>query len=595
MKNLEGIVKKGVEAIALTGLLAACSGGGSGGNAKPVPTPVNNAPSIVSTPVTQVLEGSDYSYDVNANDDGLPSGNSITYSLSQAPNWLSINSGNGLVTGTAPAVSSNQSFNVQVRASDGEKAGLQSYSIMVENEPEFSPVADFSGYAIPSMVESPHALSEFTINLPTPADDNESDNPVVYSNVTSSNPLVSVSNLREESGTWKVDLTASSEVNQNDSYSLDFTIKSQNEEEVSYNVSGGSLENLFEMSGNFQDVDNDLPLSFGEIRIFGLDGERYIEGIDVDTFVASNSDGEYSVSFREPISDDIVLQFAGTEGMDKTTFVRSLVVDASSQDLEGKLVRAQYLPSYEGEDTNGDGLVNGNDDLDYALHVNKSNIPIKRVDINNLPVVQIIRNSACGDSDSYFTDNQIDSIKDITNDPDFGAAYIEGRTVDVEVYPDDGGIPGYSVDEDSCDSVLLDGSEVGLVNPDDGYIIIHPTDMTRQGLAIEKSKNTWDVVGGQILIKSVNPDEDFDYNSQNFKRLVAHEEGHIYTTQNGHPNILPNNKTNMNSAFGASAPTYADKKTGSLVYEMSYKTGEGVFGVNGDSVNSFLETKYLDE
>ncbi|MDP3992035.1 MAG: putative Ig domain-containing protein [Nanoarchaeota archaeon] len=92
--------------------------------------PANNAPVITSTPITQVNENSNYAYDVNAIDaDNDP----LTYSLTQAPSWLSINSQTGLISGTAPSVSANTQFNVAVRVSDGEDSDTQSYTITVRD------------------------------------------------------------------------------------------------------------------------------------------------------------------------------------------------------------------------------------------------------------------------------------------------------------------------------------------------------------------------------------------------------------------------------------------------------------------------------
>ncbi len=101
--------------------------------------PTNHPPVITSTPVTQVNEGQSYSYNVDAAD---ADGNTLTYSLTQGPNWLSINSQNGLITGTAPSVSSNTEFNVAVRVSDGTESVTQSYVLKVINKRSSSSGSD---------------------------------------------------------------------------------------------------------------------------------------------------------------------------------------------------------------------------------------------------------------------------------------------------------------------------------------------------------------------------------------------------------------------------------------------------------------------
>jgi len=95
------------------------------------PPPVNHAPIITSSPVTQVNEGATYSYDVQATDSD---GDTLTYSLTEHPPWLSINSATGVISGTAPLVSSDTNFDVEVEVSDGHGGiDTQSYTLKVKN------------------------------------------------------------------------------------------------------------------------------------------------------------------------------------------------------------------------------------------------------------------------------------------------------------------------------------------------------------------------------------------------------------------------------------------------------------------------------
>lgn len=90
----------------------------------------NNAPQITSTPITEVNENSQYTYNVQATD---ADGDALTYSLTEAPNWLSINSVTGLMTGTAPEVASDQTYDISIRVSDGEDSTTQTYILRVIN------------------------------------------------------------------------------------------------------------------------------------------------------------------------------------------------------------------------------------------------------------------------------------------------------------------------------------------------------------------------------------------------------------------------------------------------------------------------------
>ena len=95
------------------------------------PEVVNNAPEITSTPVTKVDEKKFYSYQVVAVDED---GDLLTYSLIEAPGWLSINSNTGLVTGTAPLVDADTGFNIKIRVSDGKCGSAnQTYVLTVKD------------------------------------------------------------------------------------------------------------------------------------------------------------------------------------------------------------------------------------------------------------------------------------------------------------------------------------------------------------------------------------------------------------------------------------------------------------------------------
>jgi hypothetical protein len=88
----------------------------------------NRPPSVTSVPVLQALVGEQYQYQVQASDaDGDP----LTYALTIAPPFLSINSSTGLITGT-PVVSNVGQHTVIVDVNDGKGGhGTQSYTLSV--------------------------------------------------------------------------------------------------------------------------------------------------------------------------------------------------------------------------------------------------------------------------------------------------------------------------------------------------------------------------------------------------------------------------------------------------------------------------------
>ena len=82
--------------------------------------------------MTSIDEGQSYIYQVTAID---VDGETLIYSLTQFPNWLSINSDSGLITGTAPEVVADTDFDVGVDVSDGTDSDTQSYVLTVEDVP----------------------------------------------------------------------------------------------------------------------------------------------------------------------------------------------------------------------------------------------------------------------------------------------------------------------------------------------------------------------------------------------------------------------------------------------------------------------------
>ncbi|MEX2017186.1 MAG: DNRLRE domain-containing protein [Candidatus Pacearchaeota archaeon] len=96
----------------------------------PTPTPKNSAPVIMSSPLTLITENQLYSYQAKASD---ADGDQITYSPVKNPSWISMNS-NGLISGNAPDVFSDQISEIEWSASDGKNPAVsQKYNLTVKN------------------------------------------------------------------------------------------------------------------------------------------------------------------------------------------------------------------------------------------------------------------------------------------------------------------------------------------------------------------------------------------------------------------------------------------------------------------------------
>lgn len=90
----------------------------------------NNVPVITSNPVTIVDENSSYEYQVTATD---ADNDTLTYSLTEHPEWISINSTDGLVSGTTPVVENSTDYTIGVDVSDGIDFDTQEYNLTVNN------------------------------------------------------------------------------------------------------------------------------------------------------------------------------------------------------------------------------------------------------------------------------------------------------------------------------------------------------------------------------------------------------------------------------------------------------------------------------
>jgi len=93
--------------------------------------PQNNNPTFTSTPPATGTEGTPYNYDADATD---IDGDTLTYSLLQAPSFLSINSSTGLITGTPADEHSNLNHTIEVKVDDGNGgSATQLYTLNIKN------------------------------------------------------------------------------------------------------------------------------------------------------------------------------------------------------------------------------------------------------------------------------------------------------------------------------------------------------------------------------------------------------------------------------------------------------------------------------
>ena len=91
--------------------------------------PANGAPVISGTPPTSVMQGTAYSFQPTASD---PNGNTLTFSITNAPSWATFSTTTGRLQGTPTASQVGTFSNIVIRVSDGSTTtSLAAFNITV--------------------------------------------------------------------------------------------------------------------------------------------------------------------------------------------------------------------------------------------------------------------------------------------------------------------------------------------------------------------------------------------------------------------------------------------------------------------------------
>ena len=91
--------------------------------------PANRAPVISGTPPTSVMQGTAYSFQPTASD---PDGNTLTFSITNAPSWATFSTTTGRLQGTPTASNVGTFSNIVIRVSDGTTTtSLAAFNITV--------------------------------------------------------------------------------------------------------------------------------------------------------------------------------------------------------------------------------------------------------------------------------------------------------------------------------------------------------------------------------------------------------------------------------------------------------------------------------
>ena len=145
-------------ALSVTLLATACGGGGdasTGQQTTPPPVATNHTPTISGSPPTTATVGQAYSFTPTAAD---ADGDTLTFSATNKPSWMTFNSSTGALSGTPTATGSFA--NISVTVSDGKAtASMTGFSLTV-NSAATTTGAVTLNWAVPTMNSDGTALTD---------------------------------------------------------------------------------------------------------------------------------------------------------------------------------------------------------------------------------------------------------------------------------------------------------------------------------------------------------------------------------------------------------------------------------------------------
>jgi len=259
-------------------------------------TPVNDAPNITSTPVTNATQDIAYYYDADVIDidnlnDADYDDNSLAYSLTTNPSGMSINSTTGEIL-WIPSNAQVGSNDVILQVSDGESSALQSFSIYTANVNDAPNITS-------TPVTSAIALTQYSYD--TAANDIDGDL-LIYSliqkpsgmEINSSSGIITWTPLYSQEGIHNVTINVSdSRLSALQSFTINVTVTNNAPNITSSPTEIAYEDSLYTYQVNAADPNND-------ILIYNLTAKP--EGMSINStngliqwIPSSNSIGENSV------------------------------------------------------------------------------------------------------------------------------------------------------------------------------------------------------------------------------------------------------------------------------------------------------------
>ena len=506
------------------------------------PNPINNhSPEITSVPIIQINEGSSYNYDVDATD---IDGDTLIYSLPLFPPWLSINSNTGMVSGVAPQVDSDTPFDIEVGVSDGVNSVVtQNYTLTVKNV--IGPINHS-----PEITSTPttQVNEESSYNYDVDATDIDGDT-LIYSlsvappwlSINSNTGLISGTTPQVDSDTpFNIEVGVSDGVNSVVPQSYTLTVK---------NVIG-PVEDYLDVEGWLQDNETDTGKQ-GTIKIY----DSLKNSIGETTTDSSGHFVFHSDSKKATDLSQIIIQARSGTYPSWTSYVKTLnasVNSASEPDVTVNPIRVVAYPNF----------CSNADFKTFMNQINASYTGVRGFDLSQLEGIEIIDVDPLG-SGSNFSSTQQDILADKIQDINDIRIYVEGRNLNVQ--KDSGSL--YTKHYSTT-------SVPDQITPDPGWIIVAP-----KNIGGGQTSFFWDFDLGKIKRARIDLGVVND-------TTPTHEFGHAFIAANpdynGHSSILLNPLTIMTvDNLKLPPPGVADVKAAHIIYEDTYKTGEGLDDILG--------------
>ena len=132
-------------------------------------TNVNDAPTINGSPLTSVNEGTAYHFEPEASD--IDANSTLTFSISNKPNWATFDNSNGALNGTPSSEHIGDTNNIIISVSDSElSSSLPPFTISVINVND-APIAEDDSFTLAITTNNTYTL-DVLINDADPDQDN---------------------------------------------------------------------------------------------------------------------------------------------------------------------------------------------------------------------------------------------------------------------------------------------------------------------------------------------------------------------------------------------------------------------------------------